>query len=233
MEIKLSPKKNSNATGFTLLEIMIALFILAVVLTTIFGAYTGTFRIISETESQADIYAMARVALERIQEDLESVYISKADEDAVMRTRFVGEDRQINERSADSMRFISKAHVVFDKEERDPGTTEIYYDVRKSPEEDSLVLFRSDTPEFQGSTNKGPDGLILCENLFSVNFIYYDTKGRDSDTWDSTYEENRSRLPVRVSILLEFVNKANPKEPLRFMTGIAIPMAGDKYGKGF
>ncbi len=228
----MSTKKNSNTTGFTLLEIMIALFILAVVLTTIFGSYTGTFRIISETESQADIYAMARVALERIQEDLESVYISKTDEDAVMRTRFVGEDKQINEKDADSMRFISRAHVVFDKEESNSGTTEICYDVGKSPDEDGLVLFRSDTPEFQGAPNKEIDGLILCENLFSVNFIYYDTKGKECDAWDSTYEESMSGLPAQVSIVLEFVNKANPKEPLRFMTGIAIPMAGDKYGKG-
>ena len=62
----MSRMKISNAKGFTLLEIIIALLILAVVLTTIFGSYTRTLGNIFETESQADIYAMARIALERI-----------------------------------------------------------------------------------------------------------------------------------------------------------------------
>ena len=49
--------------GFTLLEVLIALFIFAIVISTIFASYTGTFRIINETEYQADNYGMARIAL--------------------------------------------------------------------------------------------------------------------------------------------------------------------------
>ncbi len=63
--------------GFTLLEILIAMFIFGVVLTTIFTSYTGTFRIIDETESQTDIYAMARTVMIRMQEDLESVHFKE------------------------------------------------------------------------------------------------------------------------------------------------------------
>jgi len=65
-------KENS---GFTLLEILIAIFIFAVVMTTIFTSYTGTFRVVDETESQAEIYQMAGIAMERMLEDLESIYI--------------------------------------------------------------------------------------------------------------------------------------------------------------
>ena len=63
-----------DRSGFTLLEILLALFIFTIVLSFIYTSYTGTFRIVDETEYQADIYRMARIAIERIYEDLESVY---------------------------------------------------------------------------------------------------------------------------------------------------------------
>ena len=108
-----------NSYGFTLLEILIAVFILAIVLLTIFTSYTGTFRIIDEAESQADTYGMARIALERMLEDLESIYFPKTSKTlesegaTIQPTRFVGEDKEIKERSADSLRFLSRAHIVF------------------------------------------------------------------------------------------------------------------------
>ena len=69
-----NPPRTGDTRGFTLFEILIAMFIFGVVVSTIFTSYTGTFKIIEETESQADIYAMARVAMARLQEDLESVH---------------------------------------------------------------------------------------------------------------------------------------------------------------
>jgi prepilin-type N-terminal cleavage/methylation domain-containing protein len=59
--------------GFTLVEILIAIFILTTVLTTIYAAYTGTFRIVKDTQYTDDIYSMARRAMKRMTVDLESV----------------------------------------------------------------------------------------------------------------------------------------------------------------
>ncbi|MGD2127457.1 MAG: type II secretion system protein, partial [Desulfobacteraceae bacterium] len=93
--------------GFTLLEILLAMFIFAIVLSTLYTAYTGTFRNVDETESQADIYRMARIALERIVEDLESAYIPpwavgpETEEEPTQPAPFVGENVQISDRSAD------------------------------------------------------------------------------------------------------------------------------------
>lgn len=90
--------------GFTLLEILIAVFIFGAVLSIVFTSYTGTFRIIDETESYADIYGKARIALERMQEDLQSAYFSEREkssgfeEETVQPARFVGEDKNIKGR---------------------------------------------------------------------------------------------------------------------------------------
>ena len=225
--------------GFTLLEILLAMSIFAIVLSTLYTAYTGTFRNVDETESQADIYRMARIALERIAEDLESAYIPpwavgpETEGETKQAAPFVGETAQISDRSADTLLFLSRAHLVFDEEEVDTTVARISYDVRQSEEDEEIfLLYRSDTPGFEEGPEQGTGGLILCDGLHAVNFTYYDDEGRGYDRWDSTNEEFKDRLPVMVSIVLEFVDKRNPEAPLKFVSGVVLPMAQEGYEKG-
>jgi general secretion pathway protein J len=214
------------------LEILIAIFIFAVVLTTIYTSYTGTFRVIDETESQAEIYRMARIAMERMLEDLESIYISKREdsaksgEDTFQSFQFVGEDREIKGRCADSIRFISRAHINLSGQEQDHGTAEISYYVKENDEGYYFVLYRSDRPKFGEaiSHEEETDGLVLCERLISVNFTYYEENGEVRESWDSSSDALKDKIPKMVSISLEFVNSSNPEAPLRFMTSVALPI---------
>ncbi len=218
--------------GFTLFEILIAMFIFAVVLSTIYASYTGTFRIVGQAESQSEIYHMARIALERIIEDLESVYISqnkssnKEKEDSYNYLLFIGEDKDLEGRPADSLSFISTANIDLGGQGQSPGAEKISYYVEKNSEGDDLVLYRRETPIFE----KGPDfagekvGLILCEKLVSVNFAYYETNEETSEEWDSSLDAFKGKIPGRVSISLEFVNGANPEAPFKFFTSVVLPL---------
>ncbi len=225
--------------GFTLLEILLALFICSIILSIIYAAYTGTFRNIDETESQSELYQMARITLERMREDLESVYLpppvgdEEFEEKGFWSTGFLGKAEEIDGRSADTLRFLSTAHLVFDEEDKAAGVAQIEYDVIESgEEEEGFVLYRSDRSEFEQEVEEGKGaGLVLCEGIRAIDLIYYDDEGQDYEGWDSMEAEEESRLPARVSIVLELVNKANPEAPLRFVTGVAIPMAMEKYGK--
>lgn len=228
------PAWETNTKGFTLLEILIAMFIFAVVLSTIFTSYTGTFRIIEETEAQAEIYAMARVALSRMQEDLESVYFKQAKksetgEDSTNPVMFFGENKEIQERDADTLRFLSRAHLRLGEDEDKHELAEISYYVSQPDEGEALVLYRSDTPELSEPPAEGTGGLVLCEGLFAVNITYYGDEEEPHENWDSSDEEFEQGLPKRVSILLQFVNDVNPEAPHKFMTSFALPMARDEY----
>ena len=229
----LNKKSSIGRKGFTLLEILIAIFIFAVVLTTIFTSYTGTFRLIEETESQADIYAMARAVMIRIQEDLESIHFketetSNTEGSSLERAIFLGESKEINGRDADTLRFLSRAHVIFDEEDENPGIAEISYYVSENETEENLTLYRSDRPELEGPQEEGTGGLILCDGLHSVNITYYDADGEIHENWDSSAGEFKDTLPKMVSILLEFENTENADKPYKFMTRVALPMAREK-----
>jgi prepilin-type N-terminal cleavage/methylation domain-containing protein len=224
--------------GFTLLEILIAMFILAAVLSTIFTSYTGTFRIIGETESQTDIYAMARIVLARMQEDLESTHLkasedSESEEGPLKRAIVLGENKEINGRDADTLRFLSRAHIVLDEDHENTGIAEISYYVIQKEEGDSLLLYRSDTLELEEVPEEGTGGLLLCDGLSSINVTYHDVEGEMYESWDSSHDELEIKLPARVSIMLEFVNPTNPEVPHKFMTSVALPMAREIDERAF
>ncbi len=216
----MSKTRKLQRSGFTLLEILVAMFILAIVLTTILGTFTETLKNINYAESQADIYQMARVALKIMNEDLEGSLISN--------TRiFSGQDDEIDSRDADFLTFFSTNHVSFDEEGKDSGNARISFYVQEKEEEQEetgLVLYRSDILERGEAPEDKTGGVVLCEGLHSVNFMYYDIDGDEYESWDSSAGQYKDKLPSMVTIRLEFLNESNPEEPLRFETGIAPPI---------
>lgn len=225
----MDPVNPINRNGFTLFEILIAMFIFAVVLSTIFTSYTGTFRIIGDAESQAEIYAMGRIALERMQEDLESVHFQDAGILGSEKSQFLGENKEIKESHADDLRFLSRAHLSFSEEDESPGIAEIHYYIAEDENSVGLVLYRSDTPALVEAPEQGTGGLVLCDGLFSLNMTYYNDDGEINESWDSSKDEFNKKLPARVAILLEFKDEKNPEKLHKFMTCVALPMAGEKH----
>jgi len=231
----IKPVKLEYKAGFTLVEILIAIFIFALVISTIYASYTGTFRIVGQAESQSEIYHMARVTLERIIEDLESIYSSdntnpqEAKENIYDYNLFIGENRDIEGRPADMLSFISTANVDLGGRGKHYGVTKLSYHAEKDTEDDTLMLYRSERPIFEreaGFTEENK-GLIICEKLVSINFTYYSGKDEEIEEWDSTSGALKGKMPIRVSITLEFLNRANPEAPIKFFSSVSVPL-----GKG-
>ncbi|MBW1999505.1 MAG: prepilin-type N-terminal cleavage/methylation domain-containing protein [Deltaproteobacteria bacterium] len=224
------PGESEREKGFTLLEIMIAMVICAVVFSIIYSAYSGTFRNRDVVELQADIYMAARIALERMVEDLESAYlpasvkVSKSKGSEKGPAFFVGEEREIDGRRADTIRFLSRAQVLFSGEERPVGIGEIRYHVRRQGDGDGLDLYRSERLPLEGEEMGEDEGFLLCEGLNSVRFSYYDSSGDEYQSWDSGGEEQGNRLPARISITLEFLDPLDPEVPIRFTTSASLPL---------
>ena len=215
-----------NNRGFTLLEILLAFLIFAILFTVIFASYSGSFKTIDMTESRMEIYRKAAIAMERMSEDLQASYISNPPSNSFGEpagyTRFLGEDKEINGKDADSLSFFSRIGPLFDDGIGMSTGQLISYDVIQGDEEDELILLRSEQPEFIETVERS-EGLTLCDGLQAVTFTYFNDDGDLYDSWDSDSEDSAQVLPRRVSISLEFLNYENPDAPLTFMTSIALP----------
>lgn len=211
--------------GFTLIEVMLAILILGIVLSTIYVAWTGTLRIAREGDYADRVYAMARVAMKQMTEDLESL--------STYEERFVFEGIT-QDRWGDSftaLRFVSSRRMGFS--ERTGGLPEIIWYSREDPDGDGWVLIRNERMYRDRSGEIGFDpfdsaeGYRVAENLRGLRCLFFDRRGEEHRRWDSRSgnESQRNRIPAVISIELEFENPGNPEQPWLFMTKVFIPLA--------
>ncbi|PKN81595.1 MAG: hypothetical protein CVU51_13995 [Deltaproteobacteria bacterium HGW-Deltaproteobacteria-1] len=206
--------------GFTLLELLIAISILGIVLTTIYAAYSGVLTNIRELGDESRVYQMARVTLDRMSRDLTSLQRSK---DVFV---LQSEDGIIGKRSFEAITFWSAAHLVFDEGEVPGSPAEISYFVRED-KTGGFSLWRSDIAQAKPDLNKKTEGgIIICQNLQGLNFKFYNESGEEQDSWDteSSSESQKGRPPAVVQIELILANARDADKPYKFATKVFIPV---------
>lgn len=207
--------------GFTLIEILLAIFILGIVLSTVYASYTGTFRIIRETEYDAEIYGMARSALDRMARDLQSA--------APWRRAFAFKTKpySFHDREFVRLTFRAASHVAFSEQEVPGGITVVEYRIDEDPEKEGYTLSRRDNlyrdPE---KDEAAPGGYLLCDRVEALTYRFIDDAGKEYDSWDSGgggSPAQKDRAPSGVLIRLSLVNPTNRERPYLFMTRVRIP----------
>jgi prepilin-type N-terminal cleavage/methylation domain-containing protein len=231
---RLMPRIHGNNKGFTLLEVLLAFFIFAILFATIYTSYSASFKTITMTEARMELYRKAAITLERISEDIQASYISIQPQNSFGKpaeyTQFSGEDADINGRGADTLRFFSRIPPLFDDETEALSGRLVSYDVKEGTSENELILLRSENPEFVDE-NDEKEGLVLCDGLQAINYTYFDADGDVHDSWDSASDDFDAYLPSMVTISLEFLNPEHPENPFIFTTSVALPLDTLKKSK--
>jgi general secretion pathway protein J len=215
-----------GSAGFTLLEIMLATLVLAVVVSMVSLSLSGSMRAIEATRDQGEIYYPAQVALERISDDLQSAMLppdvdfigiqgGELDEDTVLLT------------------FASMAHVVFDPQQEQQGPGIIGYELRPDPQEDQQrILLRSDVlyrPTNGEERRRGDmEAFLLCDRLRSVRFAFVGPDGEPLEEWSTVArneeDKKKRRLPAAVTCTLEFWLDPEEDTSLTFETTVVLPV---------
>ena len=207
--------------GFTLIEILIAVLILGIVLSTVYVSYTGTFRLIRETEIDAELYGMARTVLERMARDLEAAAPWKR------ALTFVAKPYSLGNREFTRLTFRSAAHVAFGETEVPAGIAVIEYGVEEGVGKEGHTLLRSDSLRRDPEKAEAPTGgFLLCDRIETLTYIFYDANGKEHETWDSggNDEAEKKRAPMMVEIHLGLVNEKDREHPYLFTTRVRLPL---------
>ncbi len=219
----MNPRCNSHFSnqGFTLLEILMAIAIFALVISLAYGSYNATFHIINGAGAQAEIYSKARTTMVRIQEDLESFFPGEG-------MIFTGTSESTGKYRADTLQFTSTAHVRLHADQAPIGHTIIHYQVQTDPETNTLLLYRSEIPALPGTSDTEEDddnpGLLLCDQLLEVAFDYQNADGENVEEWGDTDETTApSSLPEQISITLRFSDGQEETNGTLFKTALILP----------
>ncbi len=218
--------KIQNSFGFTLLEILISIFIFAIVVTTVFGSYNFVLfnsktidKIISSCEMGQNCLNRMIVDLESIHVCLPPVYSLPDFDDPPDTYRIVGDVSDIDGAGFSRLRFTSLAHVPI-KYEPQSNIPEIVYYVQAG-NDNNFVLRRADNIYSDKPFEEKKSDPVLCENVKSLTFIYYDQEGAEYENWDSDLEGFGYATPVAIGIKLEIGNDSDSQ---LFETMVAIPV---------
>jgi general secretion pathway protein J len=199
--------------GFTLMEVMVAVAITALMGTIVAMAFQTGFRAKEVVEGEAEHYRMVRVALNRMAREIGSAFVSdrydpKRYRDANDRpTNFIGE--------RDRLLFTTFAHqrLYTDSKESDQAVVE--YFVESSTEKGARGrqdLKRRVNPNIGDRMDRGGTTDVLFEGVKKLEFEYWDSERKQwDDEWDTRRNERKSFLPTRVRITVVALDE-NGKE---------------------
>ena len=164
--------------GFTLLEILIAFAILALVVSSLYGAYSGTIETTEKVESLRDIDQTARLALMQMADDFKSLNYREAEnetEDSPFRfssgTAAEGGEGTVVE-------FTSTSHLGFDLIYPSLRINRIRYVLEKqSDDEQYHKLVRKELPFADLPGERQETSVELADQVESLTLTYLNEDG--------------------------------------------------------
>jgi prepilin-type N-terminal cleavage/methylation domain-containing protein len=214
----------SNKQGFTLVEVLIAVALLAMI-----GVFTGsavfsTFKIKTATENDMETYDVGRAVLRVISRDVRlAFHRPKIKGEKTVANPFQDEDGQIRMESAfigkdsnpyDELHFTTLSHRRYYKNSHESEHAEISYYVAEDTksEKNMMVLYKRETGRVDDDITEGGRSYKIAEGITFLDFQYWDCKAEKFvDSWDSVEGiDYKGRFPdaVKVTVGLDDFNGA-------------------------
>lgn len=222
----------ASGRGFTLIEVLVAMAILALMATVIYSSFAGMKRSKEGVERINDRYREGRLAMARMVRELQSAFISLHQPippvQPVQKTVFKGTQGS----PGDRIDFASFAHRRLVENARETDQEEVSYFAEPDERLSGVVnLVRRVSPRLDLYPDKGGKIEILASDidLFDVEYLDAAT-GQWTDRWDTTQAtEQIGRLPLQVRLVLVLNGGTRRgadrgQGSIRLVTKVAIPM---------
>ena len=213
--------------GFTLLEIMLAVSVLSLVGTLIYGGFSQTALNKARVEADVERSRIIHMALDRMARELTMAFVSTHVNPSldlrVVDTAFIGNDRG----KSDRIDFTSFSHRRLYRNARESDQNEISYFVTEHPDDPGVqVLARREQNRIDDDPRRGGKSQILVENVEELNLEYFDPLLTDwVQTWDTEdVLAQPNRLPTQVRIRLSVKDPRRRGETQSFGTRVVIPL---------
>jgi general secretion pathway protein J len=191
-----------HGRGFTLLEVMIAVSISAVIGAMALGSFQRAFTARDFCETQDERFSGARVALSRMAREVSMAFVSEHYDHRRFRDRptlFLGRSGG----GRDSLLFATLSHVRLDQDVKESDQSVVEYSVDADPDSPGEnALFRREKIRIDDDAARGGVRAVLCQHVTAFEVAYWDwTRQEWAKEW-STAPGERALLPTRVRLRL-------------------------------
>jgi len=195
--------------GLSLLELIVAISVLAFISLAIGSAFSSTVRASDILESDAENARSVRVAFSRLCRELGSAFISdrydiRRYRDSHERpTNFVG--------AKDKLLFTTFAHQRLYQDSKESDQMLVEYRLQSSknhPGQKDIV--RRQKTILSGRIDEGGTESVFLEDVDQITFSYWDILKKEwVDEWDTRKPERKSLLPTRVKVAITLNENGN------------------------
>lgn len=234
MEFNLKNKRASQQIGFTLLEVLIAVALLAVLSLLVSQSTLKSFDIKGKLGKESDENTVLAISLQTLENDIAQIYTpflatekktdstnaespgefwsAKVRSDGFRRARFVG--------SNDKISFISNGNHRFRQDVNESDFLKVVWEVEKNKE--SFSLTRTISSIVYNYEDKGAKQLgktPLLENVSSGKFTFYRSENKTwENQWDSenSFAKPENRYPDLIALELEVSDPINSVNKIKW-----------------
>jgi general secretion pathway protein J len=225
-------RRTAGIRGFTLLEVLIAIGILASISLLIYGAFAGMKQTRDGLLRVSDRYREGRIAMTRISQELQSAYLSSHlpinAQLAVVQTAFIG----TRGTPADRVDFNSFAYRRLDRDAHESDQAEISYFSATDPKREGVTdLVRRVSSKLDLDPQKGGRVDVLATDIDLFDLEYLDAlTGQWVETWDTRQAIGQAgRVPLQIRILLvlnggQRANAGRGRDTIRLISKVSLPI---------
>ena len=192
-------------SGFTLLEVLVAVAIMAMITAMVWYSINQTFLAMDIVRADADTVRQARQVTSRVPHELAAAFLpANLSPTAAVKYEFVAED----EGDTDRVRFVTIAHTKLYQDVNESDQSEVEYFCESNPRKTGTFrLFRREDNVVDDRPDEGGVTLMLAEDVKEFELSYYDAN-RDQwiEDWDTTRTDQSNRLPYAIRLKLTLVD---------------------------
>jgi prepilin-type N-terminal cleavage/methylation domain-containing protein len=205
--------RNPRQPGFTLIEVLAAVFLTSMVITFAVSFYIDLANLSQRAIARTRENLQAASALDRIGRDLANTAFWLKAEEADPFTHpwsFQAESR-FSFDGSDTIRFNTRSKSPGEGTFHDSDLLQVVYQVT-SEEDGSLTLFRWSSPglpvAYEGGYPSVDDerSFVVSEGLASLTLRFLGSEGEWLPSWDSSQLENSEAIPIAVEIDISIWN---------------------------
>ncbi|MEN6474364.1 MAG: prepilin-type N-terminal cleavage/methylation domain-containing protein [Syntrophaceae bacterium] len=225
-----SPLSRPSEHGFTLIEVVLAVFIAVIVVASVNASFYRSQQVMRTVQQQSEVYQMGRMALDRMVKDLTCAYVPQLAEtattggvepgevDVLDQYRFIGKHELNGTTDLDSIDLTTTSDLGFGDYRGLVTEVDYYLKEVEAGKGVYYLMRREDALPHTGETTVGTE-MEMAEDVTSMNIIFIDQVGIESEEWNLN---TRGSLPSQVRITLTF-KRGETTYPF---TGVAqLPLA--------
>lgn len=219
-------KDRSRQRGLSLLEIALAVTIVAIMGSLTWGSLARSFDAYETVTEVDQRYHNIRVAMDRMSRELAAAFLTSnaRHKNAQRGRKWVTQFKAKPDGDFAKINFVAFAHQILLKDAKESDQCELGYFVDADPDKPGVLnLMRREAYLIDTEPEEGGRAEILAENIKKFTLRFWNARSEEwVDTWDTEKSEFTGRLPAVVEIGLVILDENGEELPFLTKTRIVL-----------